>query len=823
MKSRLALAAALAAAVVIAPRPAAAQSGVLEEIVVTARKREESVQDIPIAVSAFTADDIRELGLTSIDDIALYTPGFSFHSGFGRQSSLDRPSVRGQTTILNGIAGVKAASTFVDGIYVGGLVSSVDLANVERVEIIKGPQSAQYGRGTYAGAINYVTSRPTEEFEGELSVNAAENETLGATAWLSGPLAEGKAYFRVAVGHDRYGGEHVNTRTGEEIGGERTTNASVKLFLSPNEQFEATLAVAYQKVDDDHAAFTLQGREHNNCCFRGAPSDSLDTSGVTGPRAREYYVGEAKRNLPVSLITEPLDEVGGAGNRNDRISASLGLHYDLANEWRISSLTGSIDDDNESYFDATYGGYDFGVAYVNALPPFLRASTGRFLCITLGFCGLFTRMGAHDQSDFSQELRFSSPSDRELRATIGLYYYRGKKHETQDEKVYSEEVESLNVYGFGLVAGSVFPNSVLSDEDVTNTAVFGSVEWDISDLWAATLEARWATDEVGLVVHPPGDRAAVRGEYDDEFSSFNPRATISFRPNDDTSIYFNVAKGSKPGGFNDQVPLDAMGGPDEAFRFYEEEEAWNYEVGYKALLLAGRMALNVAAYRTEAENQQLTLVVEHARNQSTSIVDNLGKTSISGLEAEVEMLVSDNLRLNFGYAWTQAEIKDYINTDQADLLGADGSLHDNHRLGSAVGKRIPRIPEQQASLVARYTGPTMPSGYSWFFVGDVVYEGSRFAQIHNLIETGAMTRVGARFGARRDDWEISVWGKNLFDDDTPVDILRYIDRQSGGLPGCSSLPGCVTGELPSAQSSPRGFAVTLPRGRQLGITVRYNF
>ena len=160
MRLKLAVFAALAMGVIFAPRPVIAQEAALEEIIVTARKREESVQDIPIAVSAFTADDIREMGLTSIDDIALYTPGFSFHSAFGRQSSLDRPAVRGQTTILNGIAGVKAVSTFVDGIYVGGLVSSVDLANVERVEIIKGPQSAQYGRGTYAGAINYVTRRP---------------------------------------------------------------------------------------------------------------------------------------------------------------------------------------------------------------------------------------------------------------------------------------------------------------------------------------------------------------------------------------------------------------------------------------------------------------------------------------------------------------------------------------------------------------------------------------------------------------------------------------------------------------------------------------
>ena len=835
MKFRIAVFSVLAAGVIVAPRPVIAQEVALEEIIVTARKREESVQDIPIAVSAFTANDIRELGLTSIDDIALYTPGFSFHSGFGRQPSLDRPAVRGQTTILNGIAGVKAVSTFVDGIYIGGLVSSVDLANVERVEIIKGPQSAQYGRGTYAGAINYVTRRPTEELEGEISVGGAQHETYEVKGWLSGPLSEGRAYFRLAAGYDQYGGEHVNTLSGDEVGGQKTTNVSAKLFLTPNEQFEATLAVAYQKVDDDHFAMALQGRQHNNCCFRGPPSGGADLSGVTGPRAREYYRGEAQRDLPVVLLTEELDSAGGAGNRNDRISASLTMHYDLPNNWRLSGLTGNIDDENESFFDATYGGYDYGTAIVNGYPPHWRPQQfvtlfpgvsipgGRAICITFGLCGGFMRLGAYEQSDLSQEVRLSSPSDRSFRATVGLYYYRGKKYETRADKVIPDVAAALNVYGFGLVARQVSPNAPTGDEDVTNTAVFGALEWDLNDKWAATLEARLATDDVSLIVHPTGNRSAVQGEYDDEFNSFNPRATLSYRPNEDTSLYMNVSKGSKPGGFNSNVPLSAAGGPDESFRAFEEEEAWNYELGYKARLLNGRMALNVAAYRTEADEQQFTLVVEHRPNQSTSIVDNLGKTGISGLEMEMEALLAENLTVNIGYAWTKAEIKDYFNTDQADLRGANGSLRDDHRLGSAAGKRIPRIPEHQASLVVRHEGRPMASGFSWFFIGDVVYEGSRFSQIHNLIETGDMTRVGARIGVRRDNLEITLWGKNLFDDDTPLDILRYIDRRTGSLPGCSARTGCISGEVPNASSTPRGFAISLPRGRQVGISLAYSF
>jgi outer membrane receptor protein involved in Fe transport len=819
MRFRLAVISILAAGVIVAPRPAVTQEAMLEEIIVTARKREESVQDIPIAVSAFTADDIRELGLQSVDDLALYTPGFSFQSGFGRSPSQDRPAVRGQTTIINGIAGVKAVSTFVDGMYVGGNVSAVDLANIERVEIIKGPQSAQYGRGTYAGAINYVTRRPTDEFEAEVSVTGAQHETSRLTAWASGPLVADRAYYRISAGFDSYGGEHVNTVTGDEVDDQQTTNFAAKLFLTPSENFEATFSLAYQEVDDGHPALALQGREHNNCCFRGPPSNSPDISGVTGPRAREYYIGEAQRNLPVALLTEELDSVGGAGNRLDRLSMSLIVHYDLNNDWRLSSLTGNIDDEAEAFLDGTYGGYDFGVAWVNGYPPFLRPSLGPLFCLRIGFCGNFQRMLRYEQTDFSQELRLSSPADRAFRATIGLYYYKGKRHELMDSKVHTKQSESL---GYGLVAGTVRPNSTFDNNDVTNTAVFGGVEWDINEKWAATLEGRWATDDAQVRIYDTNDMNQLNNDFEDEFDSFNPRVTLSYRPNEATNLYLNVSKGSKPGTFNNQVPTGPDGQPDESFRAVDEEEAWNYEAGYKGRLLEGRMVLNVAAYRTEVTDQQLTTVIETATGSSASLIDNVGETSINGLEVELQTLVSEQLSVNVGYAWTNAEITNYINTDQADINGANGSLADLQRLGSAAGQKVPRIPEHAASVVAIYDGATMASGFSWFWVGDVTYEGSRFSQIHNLIETGAMTRVGLRVGVRRDSLEIAVWGRNLFDDDAPRDILRYIDRRTGGLPSHARIPGYVA-ELGNPSSTPRGFAITLPRGRQVGITLTYGF
>ena len=295
-------------------------------------------------------------------------------------------------------------------------------------------------------------------------------------------------------------------------------------------------------------------------------------------------------------------------------------------------------------------------------------------------------MTGYDQSDFSQELRLSSPADRALRFTAGLYYYRGKDHEYRDDKVISQPVEAFsNIYGLGLMANTVLPNSTLDYEDVRNTGVFGGLEWDFNEQWTATLEGRWARDEIDLLVFEPGNFASIDSQNGGEFDSFNPRLTLGYRRNEDENLYLNIAKGNKPGAFNDQVPLGPSGQPDESFRAVDEETAWNYEVGYKARLMDRRMSLNVAAFTTDVTDQQFTTVIETASGSSTSLLANLGETKVSGLEVEIEALVSENLTVNFGYAWTNAEIKKHIDTDTADLRGANGSLSDRARLGS-VGR-----------------------------------------------------------------------------------------------------------------------------------------
>lgn len=746
--------------------PAFAAPG-LEELVVTARKREEPLLAVPVAVSVFDAQRIETLGLQSLDDIARFTPGFSLDSGTGRQPASYRPMIRGLTTIRNGIANASAATTFVDGVYVGGSVQPTELYNLERVEILRGPQSAQYGRASYAGAINYVTRRPAAEAEADLTLSAAEHETYEASGWLSGPLIAGRLAGAMAAGYREYGGEYRNERTGDEVGDERTADLTGKLVWQPADEVEVVAKAGYQRTDDGHYAIYLQPRTLNNCCFRSP----------TKPRAREYFIGYAESAERVNLFTDLLEAAGGAGTELERRLAALDVRIGLPASLELRSLTGLVDDELRRGFDASYAAYD-PLAFVSP--------------------GLFTLVDRLDQRDFSQELRLASAAGGRLRWTTGLYYYRGELEERESRQVFLDAADEV------ATAPAAGP---LTEDEIENLAVFGSLEVDIARRWAAGLELRLARDEITVSNRANDGTGALQERFEARFRSLTPRLTLSYRPAEDRTWYLGIARGTKPGDFNPQVPNDS-------YREVDEEDVWSYELGTKGLLGA-RARYALAVFYLDVDDQQLTTLVELDSGATASIVTNVGQTRTLGAELETGLTLTDTLSLEASYAWIDAEYREYISTEQADLRGSDGSFADNQRLGDVSGNELPRVPRHQASAALRYERGLGGLGLG-YVVADWTFESSRYAQEHNLIETGNAARTGLRLGLDAGAWELTLWATNLLDDDTPVDVQRYFDTRDGFLPSYPQL-----GARPS--SSPRAFAVSLPRGRQLGATLRWRF
>ncbi len=481
---------------VLAP-PIMAQSGdeddqgdnafVMSEIVITARKVEERLQDVPLAISAFGEREMSRLGIIGAADIGALTPGLLYEKDFGRR--FDRPVIRGQSNIL----GSANAASFIDGIFIPDSLFSTELAFVERVEVIKGPQSALYGRQTFSGAISYVTKAPSNEFEGELRLRAAEDEEFDILGLVSGPLVEDRAYFQFGANYYKYGGEYKNNAPGDPsdgrtIGNEETTAFSGKILLTPSENIDITLRMSYSKNDDGNAPIALQDSTFNNCF--------LDIG-------RQYFCGEVE--IGPEAIGLNLDEVEGGGIKRSTYRGAATIAYRFADGYELTSITGYNDSSEERRFDADFQNFP-------------------------GLTGILHRNDILDIESFSQEVRVASPQDQPFRWIAGAYYY----DETRDED------------NFRFSSNTLLDNAA---NEARNLAAFAFGSYDVTEALTLSAEVRIAEDKLRLV------GGANELALEETFKSVNPRFTIGYKVNPDFLLFGVIARGNKPGGFNSNQSL----------------------------------------------------------------------------------------------------------------------------------------------------------------------------------------------------------------------------------------------------------------------------
>ena len=258
---------ALLAATVLAPCTVQAQDGGAQgasegrdsaEIIVTARKREENLQNVPTSVAVATSETIDQLGLDNLTDIAKVTPGLVFDDSLGRDGN--RPVIRGQANIL----GQSGVAYFIDGIYYTGSLADYDVDTIARVEVVKGPQSALYGRNTYSGAINIISKIPGDTWEGRVTADIAEHDRYEVTAGIRGPLSEGLSLGVNGRYYD-FGGEFTNGFDGSKIGDQSSWSLSGVLNFDKGGPFTATLRGYYNRTDDGQPAIFSQSANENNC------------------------------------------------------------------------------------------------------------------------------------------------------------------------------------------------------------------------------------------------------------------------------------------------------------------------------------------------------------------------------------------------------------------------------------------------------------------------------------------------------------------------------------------------------------------------------
>ena len=714
-------------------------------VTVTSRKSEENIQDIPISVSVFDGDALREQNISGISDLSDLTPGFQQQQSFGRDG--DRPVIRGTSNILvsEGKVGV-----FMDGVPFFGDSSSLDLSNLERVEITKGPQSTVFGRGTLSGAINYVTRRPGDEpYEGLVSLELGSDGRQQLAGYANFRVNDMLAFSINGKTYD-FDGAFDNT-LGGKLGAQSTDTYSGAVFLDPTSDIQISARYIYAEDDDGLFPINLTPASANNCF--------LNTRG--------YICGTAPVPTSYSLNTS---DILRPGIYREAKRGILSADWDIASSGYTLSYQGGLTDVYEiSGVDQTYNGDS---AF------FIGPICGAF--IPNGNCSVsaFNDTNSSQRTASTHEVRLSSPTSHAFRWRVGAF----TSHEQRKPLA-----EFLELTEFG-------PDTLSDIVEIDNVAYFGGIEYDFTDKLTVGLELRHATDDIknksqqyvasqyidpALILalplpfyNPPNPNQVVgsTAARDASFKSTAPRLTVDYKMSEDVLLYGQYAEGNSPGGFN---PLDA---PKTTF---EEEKLKAIEFGAKTSLF-GFDRLNLALFRNEFDNQVLSNTYTTGAGGVNSFSANIGQTEIYGLELEFSKYLTDNWIVYGSYGYLDAEITKGVDRDEAILkIGAvcvDLAAPGCAAAGDLSGKVPPLVSKHQGAIGTRFDfNPTQNDKLDFYVGGDVTYLSSFYAQIHNLLESGDATKLNLRAGMEYGNFSFQVWGRNVLDDDTPAGILRYVN------------------------------------------------
>lgn len=817
-----------------AAQPEAETTRTSATIIVTARKQEENLQDVPISVTALTSEAIDDKLIFNTTDVAAFTPGFQFNQAFGRDG--DRPVIRGASNILiaEGKVGI-----FVDGAPLIGDTSGLDLSAVERIEVIKGPQSSVFGRGTLSGAINYVMKAPTDDFSGKLEATVGNYGNLEGYAQISGalPIIPNLRGIASIKGYS-FDGDYRNVAVNDgRLNAQQTTSFNGALYWDPIDDLAIRARFIWSRDEDGHFAIQQRGSAPNNCFLTTRPyfCGTITTPSVYGINTDQILLPGVERDTVRTILDAEWDILGSG--------YTLAVQYSNAQQ----EEAGGVD---QSYDSRSFFTFPTRATCNVTAGPLAAALPQNRIC---GKSPFNDTSGNFDQAN-TWEVRLSSPTDQRFRWRIGYFDLDFRR-------------KPLAEYYELTASGPDGPGSIRTTE---NWAVFGGIEVDVTDNLKVGIEYRHQEDtittraleyhitqfipasQIALALRQnPGQIVTNAGEVvgrpsfrSATFEADLPRVTVDYRFNPDLLVYAQYAEGNAPGGFN---PVDA---PQTTF---DEEKLTNLEAGIKSSLF-GFDYLNLAVFRIDYENQGLTNNYITATGGQNSYTANIGDSEITGLELEASRELFEGFQLTGTWSYLDAEFVNGLDPQQALFRGGgycasgttatilDPTQPDGLRripanavagapapgtlcrdLASVKGKRPPLVAENLASLSARYTTASPLQGFDLVLGADLTYRGAFFAQVDNLLELPSSTKLNLQVGLRGDRFRITAWGRNVTDEDAAEGALRFVDDPDAG----GRTNPAISAALPAAplgfQGTPRAFAVTPPRKPTFGITIRYDW
>lgn len=660
----------------------AGQGDNVETVVVTAEKRAESLQDLPIAISAYSGETLVNAGVGNLRDLQTQAPSLNI----GAKGSETFVTIRGIGSEIASIGSEPGVTLSEDGVVLAShLMFDADFLDVARVEVLRGPQGTISGRNATGGAINIISKQPTDAVEATLLGGFGNYDHFETEAILSGPLVGDRLLGRIAFSSDNQDGWIRNTLLGEKLGSENKVHGRATL--------KANLAPGMDLV-----------LEAEGLLDHGKPQSTAN-------------IGRARPDVP-----------------------SLGEQFGVP-DFDIRHLR--LKDDQARLYSRGQFALSARITWA------IRPST------TLTATTAYLKTDIHDAQDtdgtsvslgdfpfwdwnlwqISQELTLATDLTDRLDLILGGLYLRDSAQQPL------EFVAKV----LGILPGNYF---VFPDQDLSSYAGYGQLRFRLTDALRLSAGLRYTRDdksyfENGVIFAP------IAGGGKKSWNALTPRFALDYQASDAISLYANVARGFKAGGFNtlNFAPVN----------IFNPEYVWNYEAGAKGSLFDGRLSGAAAMFYMDYTNLQETVYTPGPFGVPVAGVKNVPKATIKGIELELDGHATDALVLGFSATWLETRVGRFLSVDPVyPELGTQ----------NFAGNRLARSPEWQFTGSAEYT-TALGSDYIGSVRADYSWRSHQFFEIfnHPLVAQGAYGLLNVNVAVETADahWRLSAYGRNVTD------------------------------------------------------------
>jgi iron complex outermembrane recepter protein len=721
----------------------------LEEVIVTANRREENLQEVAISVAAFTDEFFKDSGTTNLKQLEQYTPSLKISPITDSRSTSIR--IRGIGSVGTNAGIDPSVGIFIDGVYQGRAGMSVaDLMDIQRVEVLRGPQGTLYGKNTAAGALNIISKAPSELFEAEIEGVLGNYNARELRGMVNVPLGDNGHATRLSGYYVERDGLDTNTVTGADVNDTSRYGLKSRTLFAMDNAGDLTITLDYSQND-------------STCCT----PDVLDHVGDGSSLGLGPDVYEAATGIPYDRDADGFDRkiATNVDSVNDVkvYGAAAEWVKELGNESVLTWITAYRGYESFSSWDGDFTQYDAVDYYTDV-----------------------------ELDQYSSEFRIASPAGEKWDYQVGLFLYHSSM-DTVSENGFTELTGSLFGGGFVFPEGTI--NTDTNTHETTSAAVFGQANWSFAEDWKLTLGGRVTYEEktrVGSQLASGANPLAIDAPpiagpdtiSDDErdASDFSPTVSLSWFAREGMMLYASASQGFKSGGFNQ---LRVAAGVDPEF---DDETSTNYEVGIKSTWLERRLQVNATVFFVDYEDFQ-----SQSFDGGNITVRNAGTMESKGVELDVVYVPNSIATLGLAVGYNDATYSEFDKGEctAAQLFEITGGnpFVPADCVQDLTGEPLDNAPEWTASTYLQLAD-RFGADMGWFArleynYSDEFYMGSDLDE--SLLQESTEL-VNARLGIQGPDnkWEVTIWGRNLLDEEHQVIALDA--PLLGGFVGINAPP-----------------------------------